>query len=215
MKDHDLLTFEKKLTRQGYRYIAGVDEVGRGPLAGGVLACACILDLKQVDGNITDSKQLTEKKRLLLNETIMNTAVSFAYGYVNEKEIDEINIYQASRLAMLRAVKALKVKPDYLLVDAMSLDIDIDQKSIIKGDTLSASIGAASILAKVKRDEIMEKFHELYPHYGFNRHKGYPTPDHIKKLNKHKPCAIHRMTYKPVQKSLLQQVQLDLEMTHD
>jgi ribonuclease HII len=207
----DLWAYEKDLKAQGYVNIAGVDEVGRGPLAGGVLACACILDSNQKIEDINDSKKLSEKKREHLNQEIVSKAKAYAYGYCNEKEIDELNIYQASKLAMLRAVKNLKVKPDYLLVDAMSIDIDIPQSSIIKGDALSVSIGAASILAKVKRDFIMVQMDRLYPGYGFHQHKGYPTKFHLKQLKQLKPCPIHRRTYKPVQDALRTQLRLNFE----
>lgn len=207
---NDLYEFEKKLIKQGYKYIAGVDEVGRGPLAAGVLACACILNLKKHIEGINDSKKLSEKKRLELIPLIQENALAFAYGYVNENEIDDINIYQASKLAMTRAVNNLKIKPDYLLIDAMTLDLEISQESIIKGDTKSIGIAAASILAKVKRDEIMEKFDVIYPGYGFKNHKGYPTKQHIEQLRKLKPCKIHRLSYKPVQDARLIQQRLDL-----
>lgn len=212
---NDLYAYEKKLLKQGAKYIAGVDEVGRGPLAGGVLACACILDLSKPIEGIHDSKVLSEKKRDQLFNLIESSCIAYAYGYVNEKEIDEINIYQASKLAMKRAVLALKVKPDHLLIDAMSLAMDIPETSIIKGDALSVSIGAASILAKVKRDEIMVKFNEIYPGYGFDKHKGYPTKYHIEQLKKLKPCKIHRLSYKPVQNVLIKQLTLDLEEVDD
>ncbi|QWB99790.1 ribonuclease HII [Mycoplasmatota bacterium] len=206
----NLYEFENKLKKQGYQYIAGVDEVGRGPLAAGVLACACILDLKNVIKDINDSKKLSEKKRNDLIPIIKNHALAYAYGYVNENEIDDINIYQASKLAMTRAIGNLKIKPDFLLIDAMELQLDIDQEAIIKGDSKSASIAAASILAKVKRDQIMEKFDIMYPGYGFKQHKGYPTKYHIAQLKKLKPCKIHRLSYKPVQNAKLIQQTLDL-----
>jgi ribonuclease HII len=207
---NDLYAYEKDLLKQGYKYIAGVDEVGRGPLAGGVLACACILDLSVPIKGINDSKKLTEKKRLTLSKIIKKQCVAYAFGYVDEKEIDRINIYQASKAAMIIAVEALKVKPDHLLIDAMSLDIDIPQTSIIKGDAKSVSIGAASILAKVKRDDMMIQFDQIYPGYGFAKHKGYPTKYHIQQLNALKPCSIHRQSYQPVKDALMRQLQLDL-----
>lgn len=208
---NDLYKYENELIRTGVRYIAGIDEVGRGPLAGGVLACACILDLAKPIVGIDDSKKLTEKRRQALTQAIKNSCVDYAYGYVDEKVIDQINIYQASKLAMMRAIESLKVRPDHLLIDAMHLDVDIPQTSLIKGDALSVSIGAASILAKVKRDEIMIKFNELYPGYGFDQHKGYPTKLHLQKLNELKPCAIHRQSYQPVKDALATQLRLDLE----
>ena len=208
---NDLYKFEKELQKQGIKYIAGVDEVGRGPLAAGVLACACILDLNDKIAGIDDSKKLSEKRRDILSQSIKGKAIAYAYGYCNETEIDELNIYQASKLAMIRAVNALKIKPEYLLIDAMSLDMGIEELAIIKGDSLSVSIGAASILAKVKRDEIMKKFDKIYPGYGFDKHKGYPTKYHLQQLKRLKPCPIHRKTYKPVQDAYLQQLQLDLE----
>lgn len=207
---NNLFLFENKLRKQGYKSIAGVDEVGRGPLAGGVLACACILDLQSNLEGINDSKKLSEKVRLDLSVRIKESAKAYAYGYCNEGEVDDLNIYQASKLAMERAVKALRIKADFLLVDAMELDTEIPQTSIIKGDSLSVSIGAASILAKVKRDEIMEKFSHIYPGYGFEKHKGYPTKYHLQQLEKLKPCKIHRLTYKPVQRTLLIQQKLNL-----
>lgn len=212
---NDILEYEKKLLKQGYKRIAGVDEVGRGPLAGGVLAAACILDLEDDIQGINDSKKISEKKRNTLYQEITSKSKAYAFGYVNEREIDDINIYQASKLAMQRAIKALKIEPDYLLIDAMTLDLDIPQNGIIKGDTLSKSIAAASIIAKVKRDEIMEKFSHIYPGFGFEKHKGYPTKLHIEKLRQLKPCQIHRKSYKPVQDALLKQLQFDLEEEND
>ncbi|MGE4571859.1 MAG: ribonuclease HII [Candidatus Izemoplasmatales bacterium] len=216
MKNHnDLYKYEHALIKEGYKLIAGVDEVGRGPLAAGVLACACILDLDQEIEGINDSKKLSEKKRLSMRQLIEEKAIAYAYGYCDESEIDDLNIYQASKLAMIRAVNALKVKPDYLLIDAMSLDMGIPETSIIKGDALSVSIGAASILAKVKRDQLMEEYDVIYPGYGFSNHKGYPTKYHLQQLRKLKPCPIHRKSYKPVRDLYLKQLQLDLEEDND
>lgn len=207
---NNLFFFEDALIKQGCRYIAGVDEVGRGPLAGGVLACACILDLEHPIEGINDSKKLSEVKRMRLNQLIQDQAIDFAFGYVDEKEIDRINIYQASKLAMKKAVEALRVQPDHLLIDAMSIDVSIPQTAIIKGDSKSVSIAAASILAKVKRDLMMVKFNQIYPGYGFDRHKGYPTKFHIQQLKLLKPCPIHRLSYQPVKDALQNQLQLNL-----
>ncbi len=198
-----MYSYEQDLLKQEYQYIVGVDEVGRGPLAGGVLAAAVILNPKVTIEGLDDSKKLSEKKRILLDKQIRSLALDFAYGYVDEKEIDKINIYQASKLAMIRAIKALRIKPDFVLSDAMPLnELDMPFLAIIKGDSLSASIAAASIIAKVKRDEIMTKFDGLYPEYGFAKHKGYPTKYHLQQLNEFGPCQLHRKTYKPVQDSL-------------
>lgn len=202
--------YETELLQQGFKYIVGVDEVGRGPLAAGVLAAAVILDPNIKIEGLNDSKQLSEKKRLKLSEEIKKKALAYSYGYVNEKTIDEINIYEASKLGMLRALSYLKIKPDYILSDAMPLkEQSIPYKAIIKGDTLSASIAAASIIAKVKRDEIMEKLAYIYPDYGFEKNKGYPTPTHLEQLRINGPSKIHRKTYKPVKECLLTQLVLE------
>lgn len=191
--------YELKLKNEGYRLIAGTDEVGRGPLAGGVLAAAVILDPNNPIEGLNDSKKLSEKKRIELDKEIKEKALTYAYAYVNERIIDEINIYQASKLAMIRAISYLKVKPEYILSDAMPLkETNIPYQAIIKGDSLSATIAAASIIAKVKRDEIMDSFALIYPNYGFEKHKGYPTKLHLETLRKYGPVKIHRKTYKPV-----------------
>lgn len=206
----DMYHYETSLFSEGYEYIVGVDEVGRGPLAGGVLAAAVILDSKVIIEGLNDSKKLSEKKRIMLDKQIRELALDYAYGYVDENEIDSINIYQASKLAMIRAIKSLYKRVDYILSDAMPLkELDIPFLAIIKGDTLSASIAAASIIAKVKRDEIMDKFSESFPEYGFENHKGYPTKFHLQQLKKYGPCKIHRKTYKPVKDLLLQQLSLE------
>ena len=198
--------YELKLKNEGYRLIAGTDEVGRGPLAGGVLAAAVILDPNNPIEGLNDSKKLSEKKRIELDKEIKEKALTYAYAYVNERIIDEINIYQASKLAMIRAISYLKVKPEYILSDAMPLkETNIPYQAIIKGDSLSATIAAASIIAKVKRDEIMDSFALIYPNYGFEKHKGYPTKLHLETLRKYGPVKIHRKTYKPVKDLLITQ----------
>ncbi len=202
--------YELELLENNYKYIAGCDEVGRGPLAGGVLAAAVILDPNQKIPDLFDSKQLSQKKREELAKEIKEKALAYTFGYVNERTIDLINIYQASKMAMLKAISYLKIKPDYILSDAMPLsEANIPFKAIIKGDTLSASIAAASIIAKVKRDEIMEKLAFVYPEYGFEKHKGYPTKLHLESLNNFGPCKLHRKTYKPVKGSLITQMILE------
>lgn len=202
--------YELELLENNYKYIAGCDEVGRGPLAGGVLAAAVILDPNQKIPDLFDSKQLSQKKREELAKEIKEKALAYTFGYVNERTIDQINIYQASKMAMLKAISYLKIKPDYILSDAMPLsEANIPFKAIIKGDTLSASIAAASIIAKVKRDEIMEKLAFVYPEYGFEKHKGYPTKLHLESLNNFGPCKLHRKTYKPVKGSLITQMILE------
>jgi ribonuclease HII len=206
----DMYSYETSLFSEGYEYIVGVDEVGRGPLAGGVLAAAVILDSKVIIEGLNDSKKLSKKKRIMLDKQIRELALDYAYGYVDENEIDSINIYQASKLAMIRAIKSLNKRVDYILSDAMPLkELDIPFFAIIKGDSLSASIAAASIIAKVKRDEIMDKFSQRFPEYGFENHKGYPTKFHLQQLKKYGPCKLHRKTYKPVKDLLLQQLSLE------
>jgi ribonuclease HII len=205
-----MYSYEHELLKKGFKYIVGVDEVGRGPLAGGVLAAAVILSPEITIAGLNDSKQLTEKKRNLLAKEIKEKAIAYAYAYVNESLIDEINIYQASKLAMLKAISYLKTKPDFILSDAMPLkEQELPFLAIIKGDTISASIAAASIIAKVKRDEIMRKMAYIYPEYGFDKHKGYPTPYHLEKLRSYGPCKVHRKTYKPVKDCLVTQLTLE------
>jgi len=202
--------YENDLLKKGYKCIVGVDEVGRGPLAAGVLAAAVVLNPDKIIPGLDDSKKLSDKKRKYLAEQIKKEALGFAYGYVNQTMIDEINIYQASKLAMIRALKSLKVKYDFILVDAMPLkEMEIPHLAIIKGDSLSASIAAASIIAKVKRDEIMEKFDRIYPVYSFSQNKGYPTKKHLDALKENGPCSLHRKTYKPVQDTIYKQIRME------
>ncbi len=177
-------------------YICGIDEVGRGPLAGPVVTGAVILPKDCDLLYINDSKQLSEKKREELYDRIMETAVSAAVGYNSPARIDEINILQANYEAMREAISKLSVKPDLLLNDAVTIpDVDIPQVSIIKGDTKSISIAAASIIAKVTRDRLMVQYDEIYPEYGFASNKGYGSADHIAAIKKYGPCPIHRRSF--------------------
>lgn len=203
--------FENELLEKGYKFIAGCDEVGRGPLAGPVVAAAVILDDSIIIPGLNDSKQLSEKKRNALNAEIKSKAIAYAIVYIYEDEIDRINIYQASKKAMIQAVHNLKVEADYVLSDAMKLpELNIPFTSIIKGDTLSASIAAASIIAKVERDRYMVEMSLKYPEYGFEKHKGYPTKQHLDALVTHGVLPIHRKTYKPVRDQILKQMKLNL-----
>ena len=194
----DLLTIEKEYLTQGFEAVAGVDEVGRGPLAGPVVCAAVILPLeekKRIPG-IDDSKKLSAKKRELLAEKIKETARAFSICEVSAEEIDEINILQATRLCMKRAVESLGIPADMVLTDGnMTLDIATPQKSIVKGDALVCSIGAASILAKVYRDALMKEYAKEFPEYGFERNAGYGTAAHVQAIREHGICKIHRKTF--------------------
>ncbi len=194
----DDLTYEREYFSRGYCAVAGVDEVGRGPLAGPVVCAAVILPLgeeKRIAG-IDDSKKLSKKKREALAELIKETAVAYSIAEVDEKTIDEINILQATRLGMKRAIERLKCPPDFVLTDGnMTLDIQTPQKSIVKGDALVCSIGAASIVAKVYRDSLMEKYAAEFPEYGFEHNVGYGTQEHINAIREHGICRIHRKTF--------------------
>lgn len=193
-----MCSFEKQCTSKGKKLIAGVDEVGRGPLAGPVVAAAVILQEGYVLKGINDSKKLSEKKREELYEKIVKEAVCYSVYLVQPDKIDEINIYQASKLAMTEAVCQLKVQPDQLLIDAMEVPLPIDQVKIIKGDEKSISIAAASIIAKVTRDRYMKKLDQVYPHYGFKSNMGYGTKEHLEALRTFGATKIHRKTFSPV-----------------
>ena len=209
MKPQKMYKFENELWNKGVNYIAGTDEVGRGPLAGPLVACAVILDrLNPIEG-LNDSKQLSAKKRKKLKLEIEEKALAIKYIFIDEETIDRINIYQSSKLGMLKAIEHLDIKPEYILSDAMPLnETDIPFDSIIKGDTLSASIAAASIIAKEVRDEYMIKIAKKYPGYDFENNKGYPTKKHLEALKKIGICDIHRLTYKPVKETLEKQLTL-------
>lgn len=195
--------FEHKAALKGYRLIAGVDEAGRGPLAGPVVSAAVIFPenfiLKGPLALINDSKKLSEKKRLTLFPLIKKHAVAVSVGIVDNRQIDQINILQAALLSMKQAVESLDTVPDLLLIDGkFTIDSAIDQHAIIKGDSKSASIAAASIIAKVTRDEIMADLHRQYPVYNFIQHKGYPTRAHKQAILDHGPCPVHRSSFKGV-----------------
>ena len=205
----DLLAYEKELYNQGIEYIAGTDEAGRGPLAGPVVAAAVILPKGLIITGVNDSKQLTEKKREELFDIINEKALAIGISFIDNNKIDEINILEASRLAMMEAIKQLKIKPQYVLSDAMKMNIDVPVKPIIKGDALSESIAAASIIAKVMRDRYMDEMDLKYPNYGFKKHKGYPTKDHIEAIKKYGITPIHRKTFKPIKTMLIEQLEFD------
>lgn len=192
--------FEVEARRCGYRRIAGLDEAGRGPLAGPVVAAAVLLPRRCSLRGLNDSKQVREPDRVRLFTEIVHRARGVGIGAATEAEIDRLNILEASRLAMWRALQALHLPPDFLLLDAVTLPgLSVPQRSIIKGDELSCSIAAASIIAKVTRDRLMVEYHRWYPQYNFAEHKGYGTPDHLRLLRQHGPCAIHRCSFAPVQ----------------
>jgi ribonuclease HII len=195
----DLWYFEKKATQKGYKTIAGIDEAGRGPLAGPVVSAAVILPTAFHDPEITDSKKLSPKKRERLFAKIYARAVSVGIGIVDPVVIDRINILQASLLAMAMAVKNLAPQPDHLLIDGtFPIPSDLSQQPIPKGDALSISIAAASIIAKVSRDRLMQKYHHYYPQFDFPKHKGYPTRAHKEAIRKFGCCPIHRRSFKGV-----------------
>lgn len=192
----DKLTYEKELLKKGCKYICGVDEVGRGPLAGPVVCAAVIMPLKDIIEGVDDSKKLTAKKREILAEEIKKRAVSLNISLVEPQVIDEINILEATKLCMKKAVEGLSVKPDFVITDGnMVLDIPFPQKSIVKGDEKSYTIGAASIVAKVFRDALMGELAVTYPQYGFNENKGYGTKQHVESIKKSGICPVHRRTF--------------------
>lgn len=192
------LKFERALLEKGYRYIAGVDEVGRGPLAGPVVCAAVVMPLgeEELIEGVDDSKKLSAKKREALAERIRERAIAYSIFEVGEKRIDEINILEATKEGMKNAVERLAVPPDVVLTDGnMTIDVPFPQKSIVGGDGLSYSIGAASIIAKVYRDALMDEFSKLYPAYAFDKNKGYGTAEHIKAIKEQGLCPIHRRTF--------------------
>jgi ribonuclease HII len=208
--------YEREARRQGWLRIAGLDEVGRGSLFGPVMAGAVILNPKRRIVGLDDSKKLTAERRTELAGRIRQHALAWAVAEIDASRIDAWNIYQASRQAMVAAISQLTPMPDYLLLDAIELDLPIEQKALIRGDARSVSIAAASILAKVDRDRRMEEFDQIYPQYGLAQNKGYATPEHLEALLRHGPTPLHRSSYEPVRLARCwaagaQQVMLPLE----
>jgi ribonuclease HII len=183
-------------------YICGVDEVGRGPLVGPVVASAVILPKNYFIEGLTDSKKLSKKKRDYFYEVIKKEALAIGIGIVDNKKIDEINILEASRLAMKQAINSLSIKPDIILTDAMRLDMGIPEEDIIKGDLKSITISAASVIAKVTRDKMMEELHEKYPMYNFIKNNGYPTKEHIEAIKKYGIIKEHRKSFRPIKDTI-------------
>lgn len=191
----DKLEYERKYLSKGYKYIAGVDEVGRGPLAGPVVCCAVIMPLDDIIEGIDDSKKLSEKKRQSLAEIIKQKAIAYHIEEISQQEIDQINILNAVKKCMFNAVDKLSVKPDITLVDGNDIGLNLQAEYLVKGDLRSYTIGCASIVAKVYRDNLMVQLSKEYPDYLFEKHKGYGTKVHIDKIKEIGPCNLHRKTF--------------------
>lgn len=198
----DLYVYENELINKGIKLIGGIDEVGRGPLVGPVVAACCILPINYKLEGLTDSKKLSEKKRELFYDILIRDSICYGIGVIDEKTIDKVNIYEATKLAMIAAINNCKIKPEHLLIDAMKLDIDIPSTSIIKGDAKSLSIAAASVIAKVTRDRMLIELDKKYPMYDFKNNKGYPTKKHLEAIEKYGIIKEHRKTYAPVKEYL-------------
>lgn len=204
-KINDIYKYEEELNQQGYKYIAGCDEAGRGPMAGPLVAASVILPVGYKLDGLNDSKKLTPKKRDQLFDIILRDAIQVEYEVISVMDVDRLNPLEASRLAMTKSVERMK-KVDYVLTDCMDLKIDVPFLSIIKGDAKSASIAAASIIAKVTRDRIMDELDKEYPMYEFKKHKGYVTKRHLELLSLYGVSAVHRKSYAPVKKVLNHEV---------
>ena len=200
----DNYKYERELIDKGITLIGGVDEVGRGPLVGPVVAACVILPLDFSLDGLTDSKKLSEKKRDFFFEEIKKQAIAIGIGIKDENVIDEVNIYEATKLAMIDAINNCKVKPEHVLIDAMPLDLDIPTTSIIKGDLKSITISAASVIAKVTRDRMMYELDEKFPMYEFKKNKGYPTKAHMEAIKKYGIIKEHRKTFGPVRDYILE-----------
>lgn len=195
---NDLYKYENELYDKGLKYIGGVDEVGRGPLIGSVVAACVVLPKDFALAGLTDSKKLSEKKRDMFYDIIMENAIAVGIGIVNEKIIDEINIYEATKLAMKEAIKNTNIELEHVLIDAMPLELNVDTTSIIKGDAKSISIAAASVIAKVTRDRMMYELDKKYPMYELASNKGYGTKKHIEAIKEYGITKYHRLSFKPV-----------------
>lgn len=207
MEKVDLYQYEKELWGSGVDYVAGMDEVGRGPLIGPVVTACVILPKDFILDGLTDSKKLSEKKREEYYDYIMQHALSVSVGMMDEKVIDEVNIYEATKLAMYQAVENSPIRPDYVLIDAMKLEkLEMPSTSIIKGDAKSISIAAASVIAKVTRDRMMIELDQRYPMYGFKSHKGYPTKKHVEAIEQYGLIDGYRKTFKPISTMLEKEV---------
>ena len=198
MRLEQMLRYEKELYQSGYQAIAGIDEVGRGPLAGPVVAAAVILPPECKIKGLNDSKKIPKKKHQEIYQAVMDKALAVGVGQIDNDIIDQVNIYEATKLAMKEALSKLSLKPDYLLIDAMKLDVDIPQESIIKGDANSLSIAAASIVAKVTRDKLMADYDKKFPGYDFAKNAGYGTRSHLQGLERSGVTPIHRKTFEPI-----------------
>ena len=205
-------TLERELRARGFQAVAGVDEVGRGSLFGPVVAAAVVLSPDRPISGLNDSKQLASDRREILAERIRERAVAWAIAAVDAATIDSINIYQASRLAMLKAVSRLSPAPDFLLVDAVSIDLPLPQRSLIKGDARCHAIAAASIIAKVYRDAYMRAWDAVFPAYGLASHKGYCTPEHCRAIQEFGPTPLHRLSFEPVRARSLFPVNYNSQM---
>lgn len=195
MKTIDLFEYDKQISLEGYKYICGIDEAGRGPLAGPVSVGCVIMPLDDMIDGINDSKKLSEKKREALYDIILDKAISYSIVLVDNVTIDRLNILEATKSAMIEALSKLRVSPDLVLIDAVKLNCDYQQRSIIKGDATSYNVAAASILAKVTRDRLMREYDAKYPQYQFEKNKGYGTKAHIEALKEYGPTKIHRKTF--------------------
>ena len=202
------LKFEQQAYDLGKKYIVGLDEAGRGPMAGPLVVGAVIFPQGYYNDKINDSKKLTEKKREELYQIIIQEALAYQIEIIDVADVDRLNVYQASKKGMIDAIDHLSIRPDYALTDAMPLGDVIEHQAIVKGDAKSLSIGAASILAKVTRDHIMNDYAKIYPEYGFDKHKGYPTKQHKEALKKYGVTPIHRRSFQPVIEMLNQQLSL-------
>lgn len=204
LKEQDIQRFQKMCEHemiareQGFQLIAGIDEAGRGPLAGPVVSAAVILKSNTYIEGLNDSKKISENKRASLYESISKEAIAIGIGKIDSDEIDHINIYEATKKSMLMAVRSLKTEPEILFIDAMKLHSIYPERSFIKGDAISVSIAAASIIAKVTRDQIMLDYDRRYPEYGFKQHMGYGTKAHLDAIRKYGPCPVHRKSFEPV-----------------